>query len=227
MSPLLPTILRDEAKVFWIQTRLSCTFGVCTVVFGGWSHVLDLGLSCQSRCFTLHQITTLSQIDWKNEHNKHRQLLKTSETNLPENVFVLNFDFLVKSVSHQLTRRRQGSCSALSAVNIFLLLSSLIQSPRGLCLSVCLSVSLSVCSLCHFRVISLRCRNVQISSFAPQHIRQDYPQAVSGLSPRLSASSATVHQSDTQALHIWPQQLFQAFVQYHIQQHTLSITKPV
>lgn len=33
-----------------------------------------------------------------------------------------------------------------------------------------------------FRVVSMRGRNVQISSLAPQHIRQDYPQAARRLS---------------------------------------------
>lgn len=50
----------------------------------------------------------------------------------------------------------------------------------------------------------MRCRNLQISSFGPQYIRQDYPQAACGLSPRLSASSATVHQADRGAAHLTP-----------------------
>lgn len=68
--------------------------------------------------------------------------------------------------------------------------------------SVCLSAAYS--PLCHFRVVSMRCRNLQISSFGPQHIRQDYPEAACGLSPCLSASSATAHQADRSAAHLTP-----------------------
>lgn len=68
--------------------------------------------------------------------------------------------------------------------------------------SVCLSAAYS--PLCHFRVVSMRCRNLQISSFGPQHIRQDYPQAAYGLSPCLSASSATAHQADRSTAHLTP-----------------------
>lgn len=48
-----------------------------------------------------------------------------------------------------------------------------------------------------FRVISMRCRNVQISSFSPQHIRSDYPQAAC-----LSTSSATTHQTNRSTPHL-------------------------
>lgn len=59
--------------------------------------------------------------------------------------------------------------------------------------------------LCHFRVISVRCRNVQISSFGLQHIRQDYPQARCGLSPCWFVSPATAHQADRSAAHLTPE----------------------
>lgn len=72
------------------------------------------------------------------------------------------------------------------------------STTRGLCLSAAYS------PLCHFRVVSMRCRNVQISSFGPQRIRQDYPQAACGLSPCLSVSSATAHQADRSTAHLTP-----------------------
>lgn len=70
------------------------------------------------------------------------------------------------------------------------------STTPGLCLSAAYS------PLCHFRVISMRRRNVQISSFGPQLIRQDYPQAACSLSPCLSISSATAHQADRSTAHL-------------------------
>lgn len=54
-------------------------------------------------------------------------------------------------------------------------LSSHIHPPLEVC--VLLTVRCVI-----FRVVSMRGRNVQISSFGPQHIRQDYPQAARRLS---------------------------------------------
>lgn len=73
-----------------------------------------------------------------------------------------------------------------------------LATTRGLCLSAAYS------PLCHFRVTSMWCRNLQISSFGPQHIRQDYPQAACSLSPRLSGSPATAHQADRSSAHPTP-----------------------
>lgn len=95
-----------------------------------------------------------------------------------------------------------GTCSASSHIH----LSRHIHPPPKVC--VCLSDAYS--PLCHFRVVSMRCRNLQISSFGPQHIRQDYPQAACSLSPCLSASSATAHQADRGAVHLTPA-AFQGF----------------
>lgn len=76
--------------------------------------------------------------------------------------------------------------------------------------SVCMSAA-AYSPLCRFRVISMRCRNVQISSFGVQHIRQDYPQAGwarllagSFLLPRLIGL--------TRALHIWPRNFSRLFL---------------
>lgn len=59
-------------------------------------------------------------------------------------------------------------------------------------------------SLCHFRVILMLYRNLLISSFGPQHIRQDYPQAARRLSPCLSTSSAIAYQADRSPAHLTP-----------------------
>lgn len=92
------------------------------------------------------------------------------------------------------------TCSSSSAFNLFTSAVTSIHCPWSL--SVCLSAAYS--PLCHFRVVWMRCRNLQISSFGPRHIRQDYPQAACGLSPCLSASSATAHQADRGAAHLTP-----------------------
>lgn len=73
-----------------------------------------------------------------------------------------------------------------------------LATTRGLWLSAAYS------PLCHFRVISMWCRNLRFSSFGPQHIRQDYPQASCSLSPRVSGSSATAHQADRRTAHPTP-----------------------
>lgn len=110
-----------------------------------------------------------------------------------------------------------GTCSASSHIH----LSRHIHPPPKVC--VCLSDAYS--PLCHFRVVSMRCRNLQISSFGPQHIRQDYPQAACSLSPCLSASSATAHQADRGAVHLTPA----AFQGFSSLSHptVLSIRQPV
>ena len=95
--------------------------------------------------------------------------------------------------------RPVGSCSASSAFDTFTSAVTSIHFPE---VPVCLSAAHS--PLCRFRVVSMRCRNLQISSFGPQHIRQDYPQAARSLSPRLFPSSATVHQADRSAAHLTP-----------------------
>lgn len=71
------------------------------------------------------------------------------------------------------------------------------QSP------VCMS-AFAHSPLCHSRVISMRCRNVRISSFGLQPIRQDYPPARRGPSPRPFVSAATAHQADRSAAHPTP-----------------------
>lgn len=71
----------------------------------------------------------------------------------------------------------------------------------------------------------MRGRNLQISSFSPQHIRQDYPQARRGLSPRSSLPPARADQADRSAARLTPA-AFPGFSSISRPTKRLSLGKP-
>jgi len=95
-----------------------------------------------------------------------------------------------------------GLCSASSGVNTLTSAVTSIKHPNSMCLSPAYS------PLCHFRVIWMWCRNVQISCFGPQHIPHDYPQAAR-LPVRPLVLPLLIRL--TEALHLWPRPLSQTF----------------
>ena len=114
-----------------------------------------------------------------------------------------------------------GSNAASSAFNTFTSAVTSIQRLRSL--SVCLLLTVHCVISGSFQCDAEICKSALLVLSISDRIILKQRAACLPVCPLLLPQLIRL----TEALHIWPQQLFQAFLQYHIQQNRLSVRKPV